>query len=722
MPSSTALKFQLKVGGFAPDTFRVLEFTINEGVSQCFHLQLQASSEEADLPYDDMIGQEATLEVIGEDFTTKHHGVVTEFNQYPDASANFGHNSFPYEIVIEPHLKLLSYSTQNRIFHQVTVKEIITKVLDEEGLAAGTHFEFQLQGSYPKREYTVQYNETNFDFVSRLMEDEGIFYYFDHQGDKDLLIIADKLDAIKPVAQNPITELQTEAGLSHMAVDHITKLRRTHRMVTGKVTLKDYNDRTPAVNILGSATKPGRGENYIYGPHVQTTSEAGRIASLRAEMHACGKVILEGEGICRDFRAGNRFELKDSHGISSFENKYTLIRVMHHGDQREGFEGDQAKIIYHNTFSCIPADTVYRPQLRTLKPKIHGVMTAKVDGPEGQYAYLDESGRYHAKLPFDLTSDKDGRASLPIRMNQPYGGPNYGMHFPVHSGNELILSFIDGDVDRPIALGTAPNPSNASPVNSRNNHESVIRTASGHQIRLDDKEKKTAIDLTTKGKHFFSLNDDPDMQEVHVKTTDANEMVMDDKNKNIRIMTPEGAHTLKMDYDKKVFSVETKYGHKLTMDDEAKQVAIQTKEGHIFSLDDDKKLLTLQDGKGKHVFQIDVGGDLISITTAGDMEFTAKGALNITAKEINMEAKEGAINVKAAKDVVMDGMNISAKGKQKVTLEATMDASLKGMNLKLEGSLNVESKAGLQNKMSGVMTNVESSAINTIKGAMVMIN
>ncbi len=721
MPTETQ-KFHLQIGAIASDALHVLEFTLNESISECFHLQIQASSENGNIAYADLIGKDTTLTVSGEDFTITHHGIVTEFNQYPDASASFGHDSYLYDIVVEPHVKLLAYTNQNRIFQNLSVQEIIEKVLVGHSLSASTHFEFHLTGTYPKREYTVQYNESDFNFISRLMEDEGIFYYFDHSGEKDVLVMGDKLEAVKPIAHTPDVELQTEAGLSHMAVDHVIKMRRTQRMVTGKATIKDYNDRTPSVNVLGKATKPGQGEDYHFSSHVATPSEAERIATLRAEMHACGKTILDGESICRDFRAGLRFELKDPHGHSHFEGKYTLTHVSHHGDQRQGFEGDRERIIYTNTFTCIPAEVIYRPTLHSQKPKVSGVLTAKVDGPEGLYAYLDDDGRYHAKLPFDLSSDKDGQGSLPIRLSQPYGGPNYGMHFPIHNGNEMVLSFVDGDIDRPIALGTVPNPNNGSPVNKRNNHESLIKTASGHQIRLDDKESKTVVEVITKGKHVLTMNDDADKQEIHFKTTNANELVMDDKNKNIRLMTPEGAHTLKMDYDKKVFSVETKYGHKVTLDDEAKAIAIQTKDGHILRLDDDKKLLTLQDGKGKHVFQIDAGGDLISITTSGDMEFTAKGSLNIAAKEITMEAKQGAVNVKAKQDIALDGMNVDVKGKQKVTLEAKMDASISGLNLKLEGKVNVDSKAGVQNKMTGVMTNVESSAINTVKGAMVMVN
>jgi len=726
MPASTVLKFSLKIGSLTPDTFRVLEFTLEEAMSECFRLHIEAASGDPNVPYADLIGKEAHLTVEGEDFAVKHHGVVTAFNQYPDSSKNFGQESYLYEIAIEPRLKLSAYTCQSRIFLKKSFKDIVEEVLKGTGLAADD-YDLKLKGSPRKREYVVQYNETDLDFLSRLLEDEGLYYWFDHAGDKEKLILADSLDGIAAILHTPAVEYMTETGLSHLASqneqkDHIIKLRRTQRMVTGKATVKDYNDRTPDVAVLGKATKTGQGEDYRYGPQALNTGEADRIATLRAEMHAAVKIKLEGEGICRAFRAGMRFELKDPHGNSHLEGKYTLLRVTHHGDQREGFEGDQSKLIYKNEFECIPADTVYRPPLRTPKPKIAGFLSAKVDGVEGQYAFLDEDGRYHAKLPFDLTDKKDGQASLPVRMNQPYGGPNYGMHFPVHIGNEIVLAFEDGDPDRPMALGTVPNPSTASPVNKRNPSESIIRTATGHQIKLDDKDGKTVIEITTKGKHVITLNDDPDHQEIRLKTTNANELVFDDKNKHITMQTPEGAHILKMDYDKKVFSVDTKYGHKLTMDDEKKALALQTKDGHILRLDDDKKLLTLQDGKGKHVIQIDAGGSLVSISTEGDMQFKAKGALNIEAKEINMEAKQGAVNVKAMKDVVLEGMNFSAKGKQKAAIEGTSEASLAAVQVKIAGKATVDISSNGQTKVGGLQVSVAGQVMSEIKGAMVMIN
>ena len=158
------------------------------------------------------------------------------------------------------------------------------------------------------------------------------------------------------------------------------------------------------------------------------------------------------------------------------------------------------------------------------------------------------------------------------------------------------------------------------------------------------------------------------------------------------------------------------------MDDEAKRIALQTKDGHILSLDDDKQLITLQDGKGKHVFQIDAGGGIISITTDGDMELAAKGKLNIEAKEINMEAKQGAINLKAMQDMVLEGMNLNAKGKMKLALEGGTEASLKGLQTKVEGTATLDLKASGPGQAHRPEVSVAGQVMSEVKGAIVMIN
>lgn len=699
MPSSTLLKFSLEIGALGAEKFRVLEFTLTEAISEGFHLRIEASCSDADVKYADMIGKDATLTVTGEDFPVSHFGVVTGYNQHPDASESFGQENVLYDIVIEPHAQFLAYTTQNRVFQNLDVKAIVTKVAADGGVAA--NFKFAAKGPFLEREYTVQYNETDLDFIKRLLEEEGISYYFDHEGSADVFTMIDKATDVRPCPENAAVEFIGNAGLSHMSTDHVSKMVRTRRMITGKVTLKDYNDRTPEVKLQGSAANPGQGEHYTYGPMVSTTAEADRLASLRSEMLASSKEVLEGEGICRGFRAGYRFELTEG-GPSLFAGKYTLVRVVHHGDQREGFESDAANIIYTNSFSCIPAATVFRPAQVTPRPKIYGIITAKVDGQAGPYAYLDEEGRYHAKMPFDRTDLTDGGATLPIRMSQPYGGPNYGMHFPVHNGNDIVLGFVDGDVDRPIALGTVPNPSNGSPVTSKNKSESVIKTASGHILRMDDKEGETIVDLNTAGKHLLAMDDKPASKQIKIKTSGGHLFILDDAGKNATLLTTAG-HTIKID-------------------DAANSITIETKGGHSMVMDDPGKKIEIKDGQGVNAILMDGGGKLLHLSSTGDVKIDAGKNMILTAKE--------AFTVEAGKD-----MSFHADGGGSITVdkamvhEAVKDFTVKAKKIGITSETDfivaakkMDFKADNDFKVDAGKVNIKASGDVILKGSKIAQN
>jgi type VI secretion system secreted protein VgrG len=448
-------------------------------------------------------------------------------------------------------------------------------------------------------------------------------------------------------------------------------------MFTGKTKVKDYNDRTPEVKVLGAGeSADGSGMHHYFAPHVPDPDGANRIAKVRAQMMACGKERVDGEGICRAFRAGYRFEV-DAEG--PFGGKYMLTRVEHHGDQREGFESDAAVIIYTNRFACIDAGVQFRPNLSSPKPKINGVLTAKVDGPQGTYAFLDEEGRYHAKLPFDLGPEADGGASLPIRLSQPYGGPDYGMHFPIHNGNDMVLSFIDGDVDRPIALGTTPNPSNGSPVTSRNKTESVIKTASGHILRMDDDQGKTIVDLTTSGKHLLAMDDDAGSKSVKIKTSGGHLLTLDDTGKNVTILST-GGHTIKID-------------------DGGKSITIETKGGHSMVMDDPGKTITLKDGQGVNTVTLDGGGKALTLTSTGDIKISADKNIIMTAKEsITIDATkelsahaDGAVSITADKTMVQEAKkDYTLKAKKiGITSETDFIVAAKKADFKLDNDFKV---------------------------------
>jgi type VI secretion system secreted protein VgrG len=602
----------------------------------------------------------------------------------------------------------------------MTVLEILEDVLQGHDLV-GPALEVNVSARLRKREFTVQYNETDLNFITRLLEDEGIFYYFDHSGSEEKLCIADGVGNLKALPETPSLDYHAQEGLKHMQKDHIFKVRRTQQFVTRSTLVKDYNERTPSADIRAThAGASGFGERHVYAPGARDVEAAVSASQILSERFQSEKVLLTGEGVAISMRSGFTFRLEDGrHG--PFEGHYLLMRVEHHGDQREGFEGQEAKLIYHNRFVGVPGNTDYRPAARSRKPQIAGVLTARVDGPESDYAYLDEDGRYRVKLPFDLSDRKDGNASLPIRLIQPYGGSQYGTHFPLHRQNDVILAFIGGDIDRPIALGAMPNPSQASPVNSSNRSQSMLRTASGHEFRLDDLEGKTVIQLLSSGGHSVTINDDPANCEIRLETKNKYTLVLDDKNLNTRLLTP-GGQVLLMDDDKTRMTLTTAYGHRMTLDDESKSVAVQTGKGHVLRLDDENEILGLQDVDGKHSLELDIAGGKIGIKTEGDMELSAKGSFTLQASEIHMEAVKQGIELKAAKDLVLDGLNVSAKAGKKLALEGAQSANLKGLATQIEATKDLNLKGGMTTKISGVQASLEAQLVAQIKGTQVFIN
>ncbi len=656
MATTTTLRFTLSVGSLPADSFRVQTFSLSEEISECWRLEITASTPEMEINYDEVIGKPAQLEVAGDDFNIARNGIVTRFDQFPDDSQDFGRESYSCILHIAPKFQLLAYTSQSRIFQNLDLPAIVKKVLDGHGLS-GSDYAWDAAGTFASQEFTVQYNESDLNFVQRLLEDAGVYYCFRNQDKKEKLVFADKGSTVMAQPDHPKLNLMHTTGLSHLSEDHVLHIRKSKRMVTGKTRIKDYNDRTPDSIITGNAEKPGQGEAYDFSPHVGDASAAGQMALRRAEMLSSEKVLVEGEGVCRPMRPGHRFELVERGG-GSFSGNYFVLATVHHGDQREGFEGDTQKQIFTTHFRAIPMGQAYRPPFRTPKPSIAGVLLAKIDGPSGQYATLDEEGRYHAKMPYDLSDLKDGNASLPIRLAQPYGGPAYGMHFPNHNGNDLLVAFIGGDVNRPVAVGVAPNPSNASPVTSQNKSESVIKTASGHILRMDDLEKKTVIEITTAGEHTFEMNDDDDAKHA--------------------LLTTEGRHTLILDDTGKKIQLTTTYGHQILMDDGGKLIRISTPDGHFILMDDPGKSITVQDGAGKTKIHMDGG--------AGNIEMTASANITLSAGE--------SVTINAGKTIdVSSGKDTSFNSGKTFTVTAADNLDLttqKSSSIQVAKNLNIE--------------------------------
>ena len=335
------------------------------------------------------------------------------------------------------------------------------------------------------------------------LEREGIYYHFEQTYDGEVVIFDDDASLQPELLFNSQLRYAPASGLeaSHLA-ESIYSFTCRQKQCPKQVVLKDYNYENPSLDVsaVAEVDSKGRGVQHVYGYYFKTPEEGDRLAHIFAEQLLCEKQIFLGESTVPFITAGYVFQL-DSHFRSAYNQGYLITEVRHFANQSAcltpavlaGLTPDQLDsqqtMVYYNHFTAISAQLQYRPKKRTERPYIAGNLHAKIDAEgEGEYAQIDEHGRYKVRLPFDLNDQNlDGRASCFIRMMQPYAGEHRGMQFPLTKGTEVMLCFTDGHPDRPMIAGAVNNFESPGPVTSANQTESVIQSAAHNKIRIEDK-------------------------------------------------------------------------------------------------------------------------------------------------------------------------------------------------------------------------------------------
>lgn len=483
-----------------PKTVEVMSLDGREAISTPFRFDVELLSRKVDLDSAAVLKSPALVAIKqGVPIsgarrgirTLRVHGMVSSFEQ-----CDQGMGWVLYRAALVPRLWRLSLTFQSRVFLDRTLPQIVEDVLKAGGFGPDD-YELRLTGSYPKREYVVQYQESDLNFLSRLLEHDGVFYFFEHGEESEKVVFGDAPSAFQPVAApsgfayRPVGP-GPEATWDWFGEETVRSWTMRHQPVPTKVVVKDYNYRTPSVDLKSEAevSAVGEGTFYEYGDHYKDQGDGRRYARTRAEELKTREKIFTAIGDVRSFHAGATFDLS-GHYRPDFNASYLITEVRHKTKQSVELAGagTKATASYENEALCIPADVVYRPARVTPKPKIVGTMHAKVDASgDGKYAEVDDEGRYKVVLPFDLSGREGGKASRYIRMAQPYTGPNYGFHFPLHKKSEVILTHIDGDPDRPIIASAVPNPETSSPVKGGNQSQAIFRTAGGNQLVIEDSE------------------------------------------------------------------------------------------------------------------------------------------------------------------------------------------------------------------------------------------
>ncbi len=495
--------------------FRVVGFEGTEAISQPYRFEVVLVSDDPEVAFDDVVNEPATLTMYRGDDPSEVSGIVVDFEQSHQAGGQ-SEFRYVYRAVLAPRLSRLALSHQSRIFPNMTVREIVGRVLDE----AGVDHAFKLSGRYSPREYTTQYKETDLAFVQRLLEFEGIRYYFEHAGQTETMVLDDGT-AYPPIEADPVVPYSHADGLRPTdSLETIRDFVARQRLVTKWARHKDYDYRNPSGTLLDEDKVPARKavgvlSDALTSPAGDSDSGEGSydgraLAKVRTEEIETTRLVMTGTGDCLRFRSGFEFTLED-HYRKDQNQAYLLTRVLHRGAQPDAAEAmsvDETLPGYSNEFQCVPSSVRYRPPRLTPLPKLPGVLTAKVVSG-GTYGAVDDQGRYLVQFPFDQNGDGTGK---PVRLAQPYvgesSGGTYGQHFPVHTGAEMVVACVDGNVDRIIGLSTVYNGAHASPVTSENPAHSTLRSWGQNELTLDDTQGEENVYLFTTKNHTVEVTHD----------------------------------------------------------------------------------------------------------------------------------------------------------------------------------------------------------------------
>jgi type VI secretion system secreted protein VgrG len=464
-----------------------VSFTAAERVSGLFNTQLEIVAERADaasIVPEEIVGKKMTLQMA---ITSEYegsprryiNGMVSRFSQ-GHSDRRFVH----YRAEVVPWLWLMTLASGCRIFQEMTVLDIIQKVFDEfkghyPELVA---YRVATTKDYTKFDYCVQYRETAFNFVSRLMEEEGILYFFEHEKDKHTLVLADNPAAHKPCPNQPTGQYVPEGGVAE-ADNPVLDWQVVHELRSGKYTLRDFHFQMPSKSLeVVEPTKfeiAGNSKLEIYdypGEYAQRFNnkdrqgevepEATKLVKVRMEEQETLHAEIQGDSLCRGFLPGYAFKLA-GHSNRKMNGDYVLTEVRHAGVQTPSYvaegTGETAGEPYRNTFTCISAEMLFTPPRTTPQPVVQGPQTAMVVGPAGEEIYTDEFSRVKVQFHWDREGKRDENSSCWVRVSQPWAGQGWGSVSVPRIGQEVVVNFVEGDPNHPLIVGRLYNAESMPP-------------------------------------------------------------------------------------------------------------------------------------------------------------------------------------------------------------------------------------------------------------------
>jgi type VI secretion system secreted protein VgrG len=656
-----------------PDVLGLRSVSVQEHLSRLFEIDVELTSEDGNIDFNKVVGSNATIRLNLAKGTRYFNGYISRFVQV----ANYGGYAH-YHATLVPWLWFLTRTADSRIFQNLTVPDIIQQVFQGHGF---NDFDTSgLSGTYQPREYCVQYRETDFNFVSRLMEQEGIYYFFKHDNGKHTLVLADSIAAHNPFpgyATVQFSEMEEGAAADR---EVITDWVMGMEVQPGAYSLNDFNYKTPKAALLSSAsvTRQCGGSNfeiYDYPGEYGVANDGSRLAQARLDELQAEYEVLHGQTLARGIAAGCTFQM-NGHPRQKAQNQnrnYLITGVSLHADAGEfstqpGAHGEKE---FSCSFTAIDKTQQFRPPRLTPKPIIQGPQTAFVVGAAGAEIDTDPDGYGCVRVQFhwDRYGQMDQNSSCWVRVSSTMAGKGWGAIALPRIGQEVIVEFLEGDPDRPIITGRVYNNTAMPPYLPATPTRSTFKSNSSkggggfNEIRFDD----------LKGSEQIFIHGEKD-QDVRIKN-DAKEWIGNDRH-------------------------------------------LVVKQNQLEKVEADKHSL--------------VKGDFLS-ETDGDRGDTVKGGRFAEVDGDDHLTVKGVQNVQITGDVSLEGSgNINQKADQKLSIQSGQDfhekagqnyALAAGQNIHLKGGTTVVIEAGTQLslKVGGNYVDIGPSGVS-INGTMVNIN
>ena len=473
------------------EALRVVGFAAEQGLSSLYWCELELACDRSALDLNTLVGKSGVLTLFDAVHPGFIHGEITAASQ-----GAVGRRFTTYHVTLRPKIWQLELRRGSRIFQQLSVPDIIQQVLKDAGIS-GDDLQLKLSGHYPVLDYCTQYRETDFAFLDRLMAEAGLFYYFEHSVQRHVLVIADDKQVFTPINGNhELPYRQSTAMVS--AEESVMEFQVQHNLCAGAVALRDYLFEKPGLLLEAENRNPmfSALEHYDYPGFFADGSAGKRRAEMLLQSRRVNQQVVSGRSDSTRLTVGRRFTLA-FHPRPDFNADYTITRVRLQGRQPQSLEeGATAEgSSFALDFHAMPAASDYRPLATNPRPRIEGVQTAFVTGPKGEEIYTDQFGRIKVQFHWDREGKHDEHSSCWLRLQQSWAGNHWGSLVLPCIGQEVLVTFLDGDPDRPLVTGALYNATTAPPYDlpankTRTGFKSQSSPGGGgfNELRIEDKK------------------------------------------------------------------------------------------------------------------------------------------------------------------------------------------------------------------------------------------